>query len=38
MFEYYLACGIAAAFVGEASVFQILFARDYTAAVPLHRV
>ncbi len=38
MFEYYLACGIAAASAGEAAVFQVLFARDHTTPVPLHRV
>ena len=38
MWEYYFACGIAAAFASNSAVFQVLFTKDYTAAVPLHRV
>jgi cyclopropane-fatty-acyl-phospholipid synthase len=38
MFEYYLSAGIAAARGTESALYQVLFARDYRADLPLHRV
>jgi cyclopropane-fatty-acyl-phospholipid synthase len=38
MWEYYLACAITAAQASDAALFQVLFTKDYTAPVPLHRV
>ena len=38
MFEYYLSCAIAAAWASDAALYQVLFARDYAAPMPLHRV
>jgi cyclopropane-fatty-acyl-phospholipid synthase len=38
MWEYYLACGIAAARVGDCALYQILFTNDYTRALALQRV
>lgn len=38
MWEYYLACAIAAAQASDGALFQVLFTNDYTAPVPLHRV
>lgn len=38
MWEYYLHCGIAAAFASESAVYQVLFARDYAGSMPLKRV
>ncbi|NEP14091.1 MAG: methyltransferase domain-containing protein [Symploca sp. SIO2C1] len=38
MWEYYLCCGIAAAFVSESAVYQVLFTKDHTAHIPLQRV
>jgi cyclopropane-fatty-acyl-phospholipid synthase len=38
MWEYYLACGVAAAFVSDSAVYQVVFTSDYTAPVPLARV
>lgn len=38
MWEYYLACAIAAAQASDGALYQVLFTKDYTAPVPLHRV
>jgi cyclopropane-fatty-acyl-phospholipid synthase len=38
MWEYYLHCGIAAAFASDSAVYQVLFTKDYTAPIPLQRV
>jgi cyclopropane-fatty-acyl-phospholipid synthase len=38
MWDYYLTCGIAAATASDAAVYQVLFARDYSAPIPLQRV
>ena len=38
MWEYYLCCGIAGAFYSDAALYQVLFTKDYTAPMPLHRV
>jgi cyclopropane-fatty-acyl-phospholipid synthase len=38
MWEYYLSCGIAAAAVSDAAVYQVLFTNDPTIDLPLARV
>lgn len=38
MWEYYLSCGIAAAFVSDAAVYQVLFTNDPMLEIPLARV
>jgi cyclopropane-fatty-acyl-phospholipid synthase len=38
MWEYYLACGIAAMTASDTALYQILFTKDYTAELPLQRV
>lgn len=38
MWEYYLACGIAAALAGDLAVYQMLFTNDYHADYRLQRV
>jgi cyclopropane-fatty-acyl-phospholipid synthase len=38
MWEYYLCCGIAAAAVSAAAVYQVLFSRDPAASPPFRRV
>lgn len=38
MWEYYLACGIAAARVGECALYQVLFTNDYARDIALQRV
>jgi cyclopropane-fatty-acyl-phospholipid synthase len=38
MWEYYLACGVAAAFASDTALYQVLFTKDYTAPMPLRRV
>ncbi len=38
MWEYYLACGIAVALVGDLSVYQVLLTRDYHASYDYQRV
>ncbi len=38
MFEYFFHCGIGGAFAGDGAVYQVLFARDYSTAMPLQRV
>ncbi|MFL6197242.1 MAG: class I SAM-dependent methyltransferase [Thermoanaerobaculia bacterium] len=38
IWEYYFHCGIAGAFASDGAVYQVLFARDYAADMPLHRV
>jgi cyclopropane-fatty-acyl-phospholipid synthase len=38
MWEYYLACGIAAARVGECALYQVLFTNDETRDLALQRV
>lgn len=38
MWEYYLCCGIAAARVSDAAVYQVLFHNDRAAEIPLRRV
>ncbi len=38
MWEYYLCCCIAGARASDGALYQVLFARDYAAEMPLHRV
>jgi cyclopropane-fatty-acyl-phospholipid synthase len=38
MFEYYFACGIAAARFSECAVFQVLFANTFRVDVPFSRI
>jgi cyclopropane-fatty-acyl-phospholipid synthase len=38
MWEYYLGCGVAAALASDSALYQVLFTKDYTAPIPLHRV
>ena len=38
MWEYYLSGAIAGARASDATLYQVLFARDYSAPMPLHRV
>jgi len=38
MWEYYLSGAVAAARASNAALYQVLFARDYAAPMPLHRV
>ena len=38
MWEYYLGCGIAAAFASDSALFQVLFTNDLAAEIPLCRV
>ncbi|HKG20855.1 MAG TPA: SAM-dependent methyltransferase, partial [Blastocatellia bacterium] len=38
MWEYYFACGIAAARASDSAVYQVLFTKDCAAPMPLHRV
>ena len=38
MWEYYLCCGIAAASVADAAVYQVLFTKDQATLPPLQRV
>ncbi len=38
MWEYYLACCVAGATASDGALYQVLFARDYATAMPLHRV
>jgi len=38
MWEYYLACGIAAARVGECALYQVLFTNDHARDLALRRV
>jgi cyclopropane-fatty-acyl-phospholipid synthase len=38
LWEYYLSCGIAAAAVSDAAVYQVLFTNDPTIDLPLARV
>jgi cyclopropane-fatty-acyl-phospholipid synthase len=38
MWEYYLACGMAAARVGDCALYQVLFTNDYTRDLALQRV
>lgn len=38
MWEYYLCCGIAAALASDSALYQVLFAKDITDPIPLHRV
>jgi cyclopropane-fatty-acyl-phospholipid synthase len=38
MWEYYFACGIAAARAADSAVYQVLFTKDCAAPMPLHRV
>ncbi|HYH97443.1 class I SAM-dependent methyltransferase [Hyalangium sp.] len=38
MWEYYLQCCVAAAVASDAAVYQVLFTKDYTAPMPMHRV
>ncbi len=38
MWEYYLSCGIAAAAVSDAAVYQVLFTNDSSINMPLARV
>lgn len=38
MWEYYLACGIAAMMASDTALYQVLFTKDYAAELPLQRV
>lgn len=38
MFEYYLACCVAAAKASDAALYQVLFTRSHTDYIPLRRV
>jgi cyclopropane-fatty-acyl-phospholipid synthase len=38
MWEYYLSGAVAAARASDAALYQVLFAKDYTAPMPLQRV
>jgi cyclopropane-fatty-acyl-phospholipid synthase len=38
MWEYYLGCGVAAAFASDSALYQVLFTKSYTVPIPLHRV
>ena len=38
MWEYYLSCGIAVALVGDLSVYQVLFTKDYHSMYDYQRV
>ena len=38
MWEYYLSGAVAAARYSDAALYQVLFAKDYAAPLPLHRV
>ncbi len=38
MWEFYLSACVAAAKASDAALYQVLFMKDYTAAMPLHRV
>jgi cyclopropane-fatty-acyl-phospholipid synthase len=38
MWEYYLCCCIAGARASDGALYQVLFARDYAAPMPLHRI
>ena len=38
MWEYYLACGIAAATASSGAVFQVLFANSHKIDIPFKRV
>ena len=38
MWEYYLSGAVAAASASDAALYQVLFAKDYAAPMPLHRI
>jgi cyclopropane-fatty-acyl-phospholipid synthase len=38
MWEFYLSGAVAAASASDAALYQVLFAKDYTAPIPLHRI
>ena len=38
IWEYFLCCCIAAAVASDSALYQVLFTKDYTAKLPLHRV
>lgn len=38
MWEYYLACGIAAMAASDTALYQVLFTKNYAAELPLQRV
>ena len=38
MWEYYLACGVAAAWASDSALYQVLFCKDPAAPLRLHRV
>jgi cyclopropane-fatty-acyl-phospholipid synthase len=38
MWEYYLCCGIAAAWASESALYQVVFGKDAAAPLALHRV
>jgi len=38
MWEFYLSSAMAAAHASDAALYQVLFAKDYAAPMPLHRV
>ena len=38
MWEYYLACGIAAASASDGALYQVLFMKDRAGTIPLQRI
>jgi len=38
MWEYYLCCGIAAAWTSDSALYQVLFCKDPAAPITLHRI
>jgi cyclopropane-fatty-acyl-phospholipid synthase len=38
MWEYYLSCAMAGSRASDAAVYQVLFAKDYAAPMPFHRI
>lgn len=38
MWEFYLSAAVAAAKASDAALYQVLFTKDYTSPMPLHRV
>jgi cyclopropane-fatty-acyl-phospholipid synthase len=38
MWEYFLCCCIAAATASDSALYQVVFTKDYTAELPLHRI
>ena len=38
MWEYYLSCGVAAAWASDSALYQVLFCKDAAAPIALHRI